>query len=432
MINLSRGRLILYIVLLIVASVLTTISFYKHSYVYSFLGIAAATYVVKLIYNIYLESIKKVTFMFNAIDCDDYNFSFPEKSSNDVNNLFNSSLNRIKEIMVNAKIRAAEREKYYELIMNSIRTGIVTISDNGNVYQINSEALRIFGLERLTHIRQLAYINEKVSETMLNMGSGENSQVRFFNERGEVALSLTASNFIYDNKKLKIITVNDINNALDQNQVESWSKLTRVLTHEIMNSLAPITSLSDSLLHINSNGNKEVSQGLETISTTSKSLISFVESYRKFTRIQTPNCTPFSLKQTLERVASLICTNRIRVFIDVAPEETLLYADEDLIVQVLVNILKNAEHAALSSSTPEISIQSHIDSDEKVVVNISNSGPAIPKDIAEDIFTPFFTTKSEGSGIGLSISKQIMHLHNGTIKLTSNQNGKVTFTLYFN
>lgn len=396
--------------------------------IYLILSVFAIIYAVYKLIRSNLDSMRKVSFMFNAIECDDYNFKFSDNIV-DVNSyMLNTSLNRIKEILSNAKIKAVEREKYYELIMGSVKTGIVTINDNGNVYQVNGELMRLFGLQIFTHINQLRTIDPLLVSLLREIKPGERRQHTLKHESGEAKLALEASGMFYDGKKLKIISVNDINKALDENEVESWIKLTRVLTHEIMNSLAPITSLSDTLIEINENGSPDITNGLETIRSTSRSLISFVESYRKFTRIQTPVKSPFEIKPFLERIAALICSNNYpAVEITVTPEDTMVYADENLINQVVVNIVKNAAQTTATKITMGVSIAP----DESVILTISNNGGAIPDSLAKDIFMPFFTTKEHGSGIGLSVSRQIMHLHGGSIRLTCNTAERVTFTLMF-
>lgn len=263
--------------------------------------------IVKIV-SIFNSSQRKISFMFNAIDCDDYLFKFSETALNVNEKALNASLNRIKNIMNNAKQRVMEREEYYELIMNSVRTGVVTINSRGNVYQVNSEAKRILGMEVFTHINQLNSFAPNLTKAMKYIRPEELLQVSFTNERGEMKLSLNASEMMFDNKRLKIIAVNDINNALDEKEVESWVKLTRVLTHEIMNSLAPITSLSETLIDINKDKKSDVAQGLEIINSTSKSLVSFVDSYRKFTRIQQPVNHAFNIKSLLVNNAKLICS----------------------------------------------------------------------------------------------------------------------------
>lgn len=396
--------------------------------IYLILSVFVIIYAVYKLIRSNLDSMRKVSFMFNAIECDDYNFKFSDNIV-DVNSyMLNTSLNRIKEILSNAKIKAVGREKYYELIMGSVRTGIVTINDNGNVYQVNGELMRLLGLQIFTHINQLRTVDPQLISILKEIKPGERRQHTLKHESGEAKLALEASEMFYDGKKLKIISLNDINKALDENEVESWIKLTRVLTHEIMNSLAPITSLSDTLIEINENGSPDITSGLETIRSTSKGLISFVESYRKFTRIQTPVKSPFEIKPFLERIATLICPdNSPAVELTVTPNDTMIYADENLINQVVVNIVKNASQTAATKIIMDVTIAPG----ESVFLNISNNGGAIPVDLSKDIFMPFFTTKEHGSGVGLSVSRQIMHMHGGYIRLTSNTDEKVTFTLVF-
>lgn len=428
--NLITRLFFVLLVLIIDVALCTWITIDKN-YIYLILLLPLLIGCILYIKTIFDQTQQKISFMFNAIDCNDYSFKFSEHIRNVNERTLNTSLNRIKEIMSNAKQRAIEREKYYELIMNSVRTGIISLSNNGNVYQVNNETKHLLGLNVFTHVNQVRSFAPNLAETLLRIHPGEHLQVSYSNERGEITLSLNASEISYGDKRLKIIAVNDINNALDAKEVESWIKLTRILTHEIMNSLAPITSLSETLLSIHPNKNDELTKGLETINQTSKSLVSFVDSYRKCTRIQSPIKRPFELKPFFEKVTKLICSPDIKVQLHIAPENTMIYADEDLITQVMVNILKNAIQAVNELSDKQIEITSTIDSNENIKIEISDNGKAIPKDITEDIFMPFFTTKTNGSGIGLSISRQIMHLHGGNIRLTSNKDKKVTFTLYF-
>ena len=251
-------------------------------------------------------------------------------------------------------------------------------------------------------------------------------------EIGEVKLSISAAEMVFDKTKLKIISVNDINSAMDEQEEETWIKLTRVLTHEIMNSLAPITSLSETLIELNEKGSPQITKGLETIQFTGQSLISFVDSYRKFTRLQTPVKTPFELKPFLEDAVALQCINsRIDVVFEINPSDIMIYADKDMIMQVVTNLIKNALYAIKDLDKPKIAIKASILQNEDVEILISNNGNSIPDNVVKDIFMPFFTTKEEGSGIGLRVSRQIMHLHSGGISLNKNKEGEVTFSLTF-
>lgn len=380
---------------------------------------------------LYSDSIRRVTFMFNAIDNDDFTFRFHEDPRKVDNGMLNAALNRIKEIMVRAKMRAEEKERYYQLIMECARTGLITINDAGSVYQANGEALRIFGLPRMTHIQQLEPVAPEAYRVLTTIRPGEKHPVSCVNETGEMHLSLGCSAIRLEDRQLRVVVVSDINSELSEMQIESWSKLTRILTHEIMNSLAPITSLSDTLLHIDRTMNADVAHGLDTISATSRRLMAFVENFRRFTKIPAPQKEPFEIRELLGQASALIATENIGVRVEVEPTDTMIYADRTLVGQVLVNLLKNAREAVGTRREACIEVRSYIDPQENVVVEISNNGGAIPAEVTENIFTPFFTTKPDGSGIGLSVSRRIMQLHNGSLRLTANTDSRVTFTLVF-
>lgn len=379
----------------------------------------------------YGDSVRRVTFMFNAIDSDDLTFRFNEDPSKVDSTLLNAALNRIKEILARTKLRAEERERYYQLIMESAQTGLITLNDTGSVYQANGEALRIFGLTRLTHIRQLEASAPEVSRALETIRPGEKLRVTFPTETGEQRLTLQCAEITLEEKHRRVITVSDINSEVSDIQIESWSKLSRILTHEIMNSLAPITSLSDTLLAIDRPLDGDVRQGLETISATSRRLVTFVEGYRRFTRIPAPQREPFEVRELIGEAVSLTAAadDALRIRVDIDPADTMIYADRNQLGQVAVNLLKNAREAIAGRPDGEIEIRSRIDAAEHVIIEFSNNGGAIPAEETENIFTPFYTTKPDGSGIGLSLSRRIMQLHGGSLRLTSNTDRRVTFTL---
>ena len=373
----------------------------------------------------YGDSVRRVSFMFNAIENDDLTFRFNEDPSKVDNTMLNAALNRIKEILSRTKLRAEERERYYQLIMESAQTGLITVNDTGSVYQANSEALRIFGLPQLSHIRQLEGPAPEVARALAAIRPGEKLRVSCTTETGEMALTLGCAEITLEERHRRVISVSDINSEVSEIQVESWSKLSRILTHEIMNSLAPITSLSATLLQ------PDRQLGLETISATSRRLVTFVDSYRRFTRIPAPQREPFEVHELVRQAVVLTAAedDALRIHVDIEPADTMIYADKVLLGQVAVNLLKNAREAIAGRPDGEIGIRSRIDAAEHVVVEISNNGGAIPPEVAENIFTPFYTTKPDGSGIGLSLSRRIMQLHGGSLRLTSNTDRRVTFTL---
>lgn len=385
---------------------------------------------------LYRRNLRKVSFMFDAVDNNDYAFHYATARHATEERIINESLNRILQILLQAKADAKEREKYYEMIMNSVNTGIVVINEKGFVLQQNSESLRLLGLPVFTHIRQLERIDEKLAERFTDLQPGEKYHLSFRNERGAVNLSVRVSETVLKGECVKLIAMNDINSEMEDKEVDTWIRLTRVLTHEIMNSVTPITSISSTLLSRHDEMKEELRNGLELISDTGKGLISFVESYRRFTHIPTPQPTLFYVGRFIERMTQLAShhhASHIAIQTDIRPDDLILYADEDLIGQVVLNLLKNAIQA-IGPDHPDgqIMVRASCNSNESIVIEISNNGPAIPPEEAEHIFTPFFTTKEGGSGIGLSVARQIMRLSGGSISLKSNaSNHRTTFVLLF-
>ena len=348
----------------------------------------------------YRRTIGKVTFLFNAIDNLDFSFNFPEQGRD---KHINESLNRIRRIIEKARHDLMERERYYEQIINAVSTGILVVDERGSVLQHNEAALRQLGVEVLTFESQ---VKEKLAS--------EDFSVR----------ETTA---MLNNKKVRIIAFSDIRNELSSRELESWTKLIRVLTHEIMNNVAPITSLSETLSH--KADDSEIKEGLSVINSTGKQLLNFVDNYRRMTLIPTPQPKLFYVKPFLERMVTISSEyskdSNINLYIPVS--DLLLYADESLIAHVVTNLLKNAVEAGATA----ISISAYTTPDDSIFIDISNNGKPIPDDEAQQIFVPFFTTKPTGSGIGLSISRQIMKQSGGSIELITSDATATLFRLKF-
>lgn len=384
----------------------------------------------------YLMHARQVIFMLNAIENDDFSFKFSSDSPLRSDILVNRTLNRITAIIQKAKVDAVQKEKYYELILNSVNTGIIVADENGNIFQTNNEALKLLGLSVFTHLKQLYKISPDLPDILQNVGPGEKQQTSFVNERGTVHLSVRTSKMVINDTKMCIYAINDINSELDDKEIESWIRLTRVLTHEIMNSITPITSLSETLLSLHKNANKDIRNGLEVISSTGKGLIDFVESYRKFTHLPTPQPSLFYAAGLAERIKQLTqCNNTLsgtQIIISIDPHDLIIHADEKLITQVILNLVKNAMQSIGNAADGLIQIKGYCNPDESVSLEIMDNGPGISPEMADHIFIPFFTTKEGGSGIGLSISRQIMRLHGGTLTLKSSPSKKETaFILTF-
>ena len=333
--------------------------------------------------SLYRIHTKRVLFMIDALENNDSAIHFPEEQIMPETREVNRALNRVGRIL----------------------------------YNVKSET-----------VRQLNKVDIQLMKKIEFCRPGDKIQTSFNNERGTINLSIRVSGITVREEQLRILAFNDINSELDEKEIDSWIRLTRVLTHEIMNSVTPITSLSETLLSLADTRDEEIRRGLQTISTTGKGLLSFVESYRRFTRIPTPEPSLFYVKAFIDRMVELArhqnkCDN-ITFHIDIAPADLIVYADENLISQVVINLLKNAIQAIDTQADGKIEIQGRCNAAEEILIEIKNNGPAIPSDIADHIFIPFFTTKEGGSGIGLSISRQIMRLSGGSITLLQGKETK--------
>ena len=357
-------------------------------------------FVCLVLHRRYRRTIGKVTFLFNAIDNLDFSFNFPEQGSD---RLVNESLNRIRRIIEKARHDLMERERYYEQIINAVSTGIMVVDERGSVLQHNEAALRLLGVEVLTFENQ---VKEKLAS--------EDFSVR-------------ETSALLNDKKVRIIAFSDIRNELSSRELESWTKLIRVLTHEIMNNVAPITSLSETLSH--KSDNSEIKEGLSVINSTGKQLLNFVDNYRRMTLIPKPQPKLFYVKPFLERMVTISSeySKDSNINLNIPVSDLLIYADESLIAHVVTNLLKNAVEAGATS----ISISAYTTPDDSIFIDISNNGNPIPSEEAQQIFVPFFTTKPTGSGIGLSISRQIMKQSGGSLELIKSDTTSTLFRLKF-
>lgn len=300
-------------------------------------------------HRLYTYNTRKVAFLLDAIENDDPAVRFYEHSPDKDNSSVNMMLNRIARILYNVKQETAQREKYYELILDFVETGIVVLNSKGAVYQKNKKATQLLGMDVFTHTKQLSRISDELKKVMEEALPGDKSQVQVSTERGTINLALRVSGINIKEEELRIIALSDINRELDEREIDSWIRLTRVLTHEIMNSLTPVTSLSETLLQLPGAENEEMRQGLETIHTTGKGLINFVMSYRKLTRLPSPEPSLFYVRPFLERMIKLACHQHpcphISISLHEAKDDLIVFADENLIAQVVTNLLKNAIQA---------------------------------------------------------------------------------------
>ena len=372
------------------------------------------------LYRHYRRNIKKVTFLFDAIDNGDFSFNFPTEKRFKEDKILHQSLNRIKLFLQHTREEQMDREKYYEQILNAVDTGILVVDSHDNILLHNQAALRLLDTDVLTHMNQ---VKGKLKDEHL--------------AKHETQAMLK-------DKHVRIIALSDVSHELSNQEVDSWIKLIRVLTHEIMNTITPVTSLSETLL-TRVTEDKDLKQGLETIHKTGTELLAFVNNYRRFTHVPQPQPALFYVEPFLERMA-LLCNHEVEI--SVSPKDLLVYADESLLSHVVTNLLKNAVEAfrekeredkqecrsadlqSAASKKAFIRLQAYANAQESIIIDVSNNAGLIAEDVASHIFIPFFTTKPEGSGIGLSLSRQIMRISSGSLSLHQDKaQGITTFRI---
>ena len=370
----------------------------------------------------------KVAYMLDALEDKELNFRFDERRL--AGRKFNRTLNRLRNIFDKERHEIIEQEKYFGLMLDHVKTGVVVIEQDGRVNYCNRTALNLLGIATFGHIRQLRTVSESLYNAFLTVTDAAEERASYYNESGKMTISLTASAATIGKMEVRVVAFNDISSEIAENEQESWSKLIRVLTHEIMNTVTPIASLSETLLTFEG-VNEEVRTGLDTISQSSRGLIKFVDSYRNLTRVAPPVKKAFYFKELAERVINLTREQALMSGVQCSyvekSEDIILYADEGQITQILINLVKNA----IQADANKVEITAEINLSEHIIINVFNDGSPISKESQEEIFVPFFTTKQEGTGIGLSLSRQIMRLHNGTLALTRSDDKGTVFTLTF-
>ena len=425
----SYRRIILNIIFLMAMSVATCLCVVYEKMMFLLVCLPLLTLSVFRLISVYKGIIGRISFIIRAVKNDDYSFRFTENPNRTENVLVNSALNEIKDVMDEKKRLIREDEKNFELIMECANIGIMLLMENGTVVHVNSKALGIFSLQMISHISFLKSQSEELVNVLQDIKPSEQHVVRYNTEIAEVNLVLSCASINYKGKNLRVVTIGDIAKELDNQEVKVWENLTRILTHEIMNSLAPITSISNTLID-NIDDFEKIGEGLEVIHSTSERLMNFVNSFRQVTRVPMPQKSPFYLKEIIDNVISLVDFQNIKLEVDINPIDIMLYADKSQMSQVLLNILKNAiESCDSDDKLYNIEIKSFIDNEERIHIELSNDAGKISDEIAENIFTPFFTTKRDGSGIGLAVSRQIIRLHGGTLLLSKNTEEKVAFTI---
>lgn len=386
--------------------------------------VAALTYIVTRAM-VRRKIIGKIDFMSDALDSGESAFRYSEDHWSD--RRLNKSLNRLRSIFEAEKSDIRERERYFGIMLDHVQSGVIVI-DGDKIDYSNVIARGFLGMSDISSLRQIERISPELANAFRSASEAE-SRASLVSERGTVQFSISACTARLHGKDVSIVTFNDITREMENNESESWTRLIRVLTHEIMNTVTPIASLSSALSqNLDAYDTEDVRSALGTISSSSEGLISFVQSYRSLTHIAAPVRKAFYLRDLVNDSVTIAQANwpSAKVSYHELSEDIILYADYGQISQVMNNLIKNAVQAGAS----DIDITASIDKRERTVINVANNGEPISETGREQIFVPFYTTKGvSGAGVGLSLCRQIIRLNGGTINLTSSTPEATVFTI---
>ncbi|MEO8398588.1 MAG: ATP-binding protein [Ignavibacteriaceae bacterium] len=439
---------------LIIRTILITISIAAFFYLFFNTNLIATLIIILIliVYQIitlikYIDfTNKELTRFLESIRYSDFSQSFSRNILGSTFEELNHSFNQVISEFQKTRNEKEEHYRYLQTVTQHVGVGLLSFDQDGKVEFINNAAKKILKIPYLTHIENLNSVSKNLGNILFSINAGEKRTVKIVDENELIQLIVYATDFKLRDKRYTLISLQNIQSELEEKEMEAWQKLIRVLTHEIMNSVTPISSLSSTVHQILSNGNlesknineetvKDIRSAVNTIHKRSEGLLHFVDEYRSLTRIPKPNFEIFQIKNLFERIEKLIevqlKNDSINFKKNIEPESLEITADPELIEQVLLNLLINSIHSLSNRRNPLIKLSSGLDERGKIFIKVSDNGPGISEDLQEKIFIPFFSTKKNGSGIGLSLSRQIMRSHGGSIRVTSTPNSETNFTLKF-
>ena len=343
----------------------------------------------------------------------------------------------INEVMAQLRVRLTEKEerfKYLETLLDTVDNSMLIVDKLGYVQWMNRAGVQELCGHTIHHLDELQVLNRDFPSVLESLQPGEVKVVRIYKEEMMQDMAVTVTDYSNRRIDLRLVNLKNIRSVLEENEMEAWQKLVRVLTHEIMNSITPIISLSDTLCErAVQQGMDESSlmlQGMQTIHRRSKGLLNFVENYRKLSRLSSPMLAPVSVGDLLGDIKKLFASSKVQYVYRIEDESRVLMADRSQMEQVLINLLKNATEACAEQEHPEVVVATSYDQEKRIFrLSVTDNGCGILPEVLDRIFIPFFTTKPTGSGIGLSLCKQIMTLHGGSLQVTSEVGKGSCFTL---
>ncbi len=393
------------------------------------------------------SSFKKVRTFLDNIKQDNYAQLYPVKfdgtETDDLHIEFNAILSKLKEDQ-------AEKEanfQFFRSVFKHLSIGLMTFGENGDIQIINTAAKRILNVEELKTIKEIEGINKELHLAIQNLRTGGSELIKIAHPDGIMQLSVYVIELLMRGEKFKLVSLQNIQSELEEKEMEAWQNLVKILTHEIMNSIAPISSLAgtikgdieskiDTLDQIQPQDLEDYLMGITTIEKRSEGLISFVSDFRSLAHIPTPKFSSIAITNLFDQLEMLLHhqleEGKITLKKEVDPKELILFGDQTQIEQVLINLTQNAIHALAESDEKIITLKAFIDEAGKIILEVCDTGKGIDEEALSKIFIPFFTTKKKGSGIGLSLSKQIMRRHKGNIQVKSVLGEGTRFKLIFN
>ena len=429
-------RIVLLALLLIGLSV-GIVLFYQHQ-LYFCLMFALLGIVVVIVLLCYMQhrSVNLILRMVESLRYNDFSLSFSTERKNELESTLRKEIN---EVVANFRQQLAfhqEQYQYYGTLLDTVDCCLVVIDKDLQVQWMNKSAIHELTGYQIHSLEELDELNEGVSRQIVSLIPGEVKVVRL--HKGDLIqeMAVTATVYATATDNLRLINLKNIRSVLEENELEAWQKLVRVLTHEIMNSITPISSLSETLVERMDKVDKDehdeemIRKGMLTISRRSKGLLDFVMNYRQLSRITSPVMTPVRVVDMMDSIRGLFSNDAI--LFQVEDENRILNIDRSQIEQVIINLLKNAKEACEGKTHPEIIVSTHYSTKQKIFqLEVTDNGYGILPEVQDKVFIPFFTTKRNGSGIGLSLCRQIMSLHGGSISMKSEVDQGTSFVLKF-
>lgn len=445
-----RVNLLLRLLLLVIVIVGFLVIVYRTDwYVTAFCLLLLALFLVyDLVY--YVERTNRdISSFLESMMHSDFTQRFATQNKNSSYQKLYQSFNAISDAFMRIKAEQEAHYHYLQAIVEQVSVGILTFDEHGNILLANQSAKDMLHVAYLQHIQALERVSPELVHVLKTTANNEKALVTVLSGQEQMHVNVQVTEMISQGHKLRIVTLQNIQSELDEKELQTWQKVIRVLTHEIMNSITPVISLTSTVSGlvqsevmekykhgqaIEEETLEDIQAGLQTIERRSAGMLSFVQSYRRLMRLPAPELRPLEVTDLLRNVHRLLDAEmeaqHVPLKIYLPNEKAVILGDEEQLEQVLINLIKNGMEACKNVEAPLVEVVAYLPEQDrdKLRIEVIDNGPGIPEDVLDKIFIPFYTTKKQGSGIGLSLSKQIMQQHGGSIRVNTKP-GETTFTL---